>query len=126
MVEGKAKLFLNFESRNALEDCMILCRFYQQFIGWDGMKEIIKATTGMDLSQEDMETIAKRSTTTARRFNLREGLTRKDDTLPPRMFNDPIGPNKEFIVNRENLEIMLNEYYSLHGWDENGIPPEEK
>lgn len=122
MVEGKAKIFLNYESRNCLEDCLILCRFYQQFIGWEGMQQIIKTTTGMDLSIEELETLARGVTSQARLFNIREGMTRADDSLPPRFFTDGIGPDKDRVVNRDNLAIMLREYYELHGWDENGVP----
>ncbi len=124
-VEGKAKLFIDSENRNTFEDCLIICRFYMQFIGWEGMQTIVKATTGLDLTKEDMSALASRVTTLTRQFNIREGLTKKDDTLPPRMFNDPIGPEKNRVVNKENLDIMIKDYYSLHGWDEEGIPQSE-
>ncbi len=122
MVEGKAKLFIDYESRNALEDCLILCRFYQQFIGWEGMQQIIKLATGMDLTKEQLFDIGRSVTTLAKKFNMREGWTREDDSLPPRLFNDPIGPEKNLVVNPDNLAIMLREYYELHGWDEGGRP----
>ena len=122
MVEGKAKLFIEFESRNCLEDCLILCRFYQQFIGWEGMQQIIKATSGMDLSKDQLFDIGRSVTTLAKEFNMREGWTRQDDSLPPRLFNDPIGPEKNLVVNADNLAIMLKEYYELHDWDEEGRP----
>jgi len=122
MVEGKAKLFIDYESRNALEDCLILCRFYQQFIGWEGMQQIIKLATGMDLTKEQLFDIGCSVTTLAKKFNMREGWTREDDSLPPRLFNDPIGPEKNLVVNPDNLAIMLREYYELHGWDEGGRP----
>lgn len=125
MVEGKARIFLDFESRNCLEDCLILCRFYQQFIGWEGMQQIIKAATGMDLSMDELKTIGRRATTLAKKFNIREGWTRADDSLPPRLFNDPIGPDKNLVVNADNLAVMLREYYELHGWDEEGRPVNE-
>lgn len=124
MVEGKAKLLIECENKNTLEDCLIICRFYQQFIGWEGMQTIIKAITGMDLSQEELAAIAMRVTTMARLFNIREGLTKEDDTIPPRLFKEPIGPEKNLVVSKENLEVMLKEYYAIHGWDENGIPEE--
>lgn len=122
MVEGKAKLFLDYESRNALEDCLVLCRFYQQFIGWEGMQQILKAATGMDLTLEELSAYGRRATTLARKFNIREGLTKEDDKISPRLFTDPIGPENNLVVDAGNLEIMLKEYYELHGWDENGIP----
>ncbi len=116
--------FVMFESRNALEDSLVLCRFYQQFIGWSGMKTIIEATTGMACSHDDLQSMGRRLTTLAKHFNLREGWTRSDDNLPRRIFEEPIGPNEEFRITRDEFEAMLAEYYRLHGWNLEGIPPE--
>jgi aldehyde:ferredoxin oxidoreductase len=61
-------------------------------------------------------------------FNIREGMDREDDTLPLRMFEEeiPDGPSKGLTITREEFEIMLVEYYKLHGWDaEKGIPLKE-
>jgi aldehyde:ferredoxin oxidoreductase len=125
MVEGKAKIFIEYENRNCLEDCLIICRMYQQFIDWEGMQVIIKATMGIDLSLNGLKELASRVTTVARKFNIREGLSKADDNIPSRLFKDAIGPDKNHVVNPEHLAIMIQEYYDLHGWDENGIPLEE-
>ena len=122
MVEGKAKYFLEYENRNTLEDSLILCRFYYKFIGMEGMQKIIKATTGMDLSMDDLNAMASRITTLTRLFNIREGWTRADDSLPERLFKEAIGPEKDKVVHKEDMDIMISEYYNLHGWDESGIP----
>jgi aldehyde:ferredoxin oxidoreductase len=60
-----------------------------------------------------------------RLYNLREGFTRADDTLPPRLLNDAVkvGPSKGWV---SNLEPMLKEYYRVRGWDENGMPKPSK
>ena len=60
-----------------------------------------------------------------RLFNTKAGFSRKDDSLPPRILKEPLsdGPAKGETV---DLEKMLNEYYKLRGWDNNGIPTEEK
>ena len=117
--------FLHFESRNALEDCLILCRFYQKFIGWDGMARILAVTTGMQLDEREMKALAMGATTAVKRFNLREGWSRADDALPARLFEEPVGPEGEFVADREELEVMLREYYRLHGWDAQGVPSGE-
>jgi aldehyde:ferredoxin oxidoreductase len=61
-------------------------------------------------------------------INVREGITRKQDTLPERLFKDPVpeGPTKGKVVSVESFETMLNDYYSLRGWDSQGIPTKEK
>ena len=60
-----------------------------------------------------------------RLFNLKAGLTKKDDTLPERLLNMPVpeGPAKGMV---SRLPEMLPEYYQLRGWDENGIPTEQR
>jgi aldehyde:ferredoxin oxidoreductase len=58
-------------------------------------------------------------------FNNAAGLTRADDSLPPRITTEPLtkGASAGHIV---DLEPMLNEYYQLRGWDTQGRPTPEK
>ena len=56
-----------------------------------------------------------------RRFNIREGLTKKDDTLPSRFFDEPLGEEKK-VLRREDFNRMLADYYRLRGWSEQGVP----
>ncbi|MDX1709078.1 MAG: aldehyde ferredoxin oxidoreductase C-terminal domain-containing protein, partial [Desulfobacterales bacterium] len=60
-----------------------------------------------------------------RMFNLKAGLTAKDDTLPKRMLTEPMpeGPGKGQVV---QLNKMLPEYYRLRGWTAKGIPSARK
>jgi aldehyde:ferredoxin oxidoreductase len=66
--------------------------------------------------------VVRRVITLERRFNLREGFTRKDDTLPPRLLNEPLPDGMAEGKKVEGLDIMLSEYYAIRGWDENGVP----
>ncbi len=61
-------------------------------------------------------TIGERIVNIERLFNIRQGLTRKDDTLSERFLKEPIpsGPAKGRIL---DLEPMLDEYYKARGWD---------
>jgi aldehyde:ferredoxin oxidoreductase len=60
-----------------------------------------------------------------RLYNLREGFTKADDTLPARLLEEPVaeGPSEGFTV---KLAPMLEEYYAFRGWDQNGVPKAEK
>jgi len=60
-------------------------------------------------------------------FNLREGLTRKDDTLPYRTLHEPLpdGPAAGQCIGEENLNRMIDEYYAFRGWDSAGVPTEK-
>jgi aldehyde:ferredoxin oxidoreductase len=60
-----------------------------------------------------------------RLFNIREGLTRDMDTLPKRFFNEPLkeGPSRDRVV---ELDQMMEDYYMVRGWDEEGVPRDAK
>jgi aldehyde:ferredoxin oxidoreductase len=120
-VEGKAALFVDYEDRLNLFDGMILCRFFRDFYPWEGLGEVIRLTTGMDLGQEGLRAVARTIADQARRFNLREGLTPADDWLPARFFDEPL-PETGAVLRREELEKMREEYYALRGWDDQGRP----
>ena len=64
----------------------------------------------------------------ARLLNIREGLTRKDDTLPYRAMHEPIpeGVSKGSYVPQEELDLMLDAYYEARGWTNAGVPKVEK
>jgi aldehyde:ferredoxin oxidoreductase len=93
----------------------------------EGYSQYFQAATGKSLSVEDFRKIADRVETLIRMFNLREGFTRKDDTLPYRTLYEPLpdGPAKGQCIGEENLNRMLDEYYEARGWDLSGVPTEE-
>ena len=79
----------------------------------------------MNLSDEEFLLVGERVWNLEKVFNLQAGLSKKDDTLPPRLLNEPMkgGPHKGHVV---QLDEMLTEYYQLRGWDENGVPGQAK
>lgn len=56
-----------------------------------------------------------------RRFNLREGISMKDDTLPERFFDEPLGTDAK-TIRREDFQKLLQDYYALRGWSPEGVP----
>jgi len=124
-MEGKAKLFLEFEDRFNIHDSLILCRFYRDlYWDWKYLSTIIEVTTGLQLDEAALRKISSNIQNETRRFNLREGISPKDDTLPKRFFDEPLGDEK--AIRREDLEKMLRDYYTLRGWTSEGIPTEGK
>jgi aldehyde:ferredoxin oxidoreductase len=119
-VEGKAAIALDYEDRLTLHDALITCRFYRDIYVWDGLAKIIHGTMGMKLDHDGLQKIAANIRNLSQRFNLREGLSKKDDTLPKRFFSEPISGGK--VITREELETMLQDYYRLRNWDEAGVP----
>jgi len=74
-----------------------------------------------------MKVVGKRIWTLTRLFNLREGLSREDDSIPARVYLDPLpeGNPKGKVVSQQDFQTMLSEYYKLFGWDEQGRPTRE-
>jgi len=123
VIEGKAKLFIDFENRLTIFNTQILCVFYRDMLLWPELSQLIKALTGWDYDQKDLEQLANRIISLAREFNLREGAGSEQNSLPKRMFeqtlNNEDGKNK---ITPEELKYMVDDYYSLRGWNEQGIP----
>ncbi len=121
-MEGKAKLFLEFEDRFNIHDALILCRFYRDiYWNWEYLSKIVEVTSGLTLNEDQLRKISANIQNATRRFNLREGITSKDDTLPKRFFDEPLGKEGK-IIRREELQRMLQDYYALRGWSMEGIP----
>jgi aldehyde:ferredoxin oxidoreductase len=125
--EGKGKLHKWFEDVRAFQHALETCLFVSRDIeGSDALAEMYTAVTGIDMSESEVLTTGERITNLERAFNIREGLTRKDDSLPERFLKEPMpdGPSKGQVV---NLDLMLDEYYEERGWNkESGFPARQK
>jgi aldehyde:ferredoxin oxidoreductase len=86
---------------------------------------MISALTGMQYTGDSFIQAGERIWNLERLFNLKAGFTKKDDTLPERLLRMPVpeGPAKGML---SRVPEMLPEYYQLRGWDENGIPTEQR
>lgn len=120
---GKAKLTALFQDISAAADSMVLCRFLQFSCGIDTLTDMLKLVTGLDFTSNEVVRIGTRIYTLERWFNQKNGFSRKDDTLPRRFLEEPFteGASRNRVV---KLDEMLNEYYNLRGWDQNGNPTE--
>jgi aldehyde:ferredoxin oxidoreductase len=112
----------------AMDDSLTQCRFASER-GYGGMinenyVKMINSVTGWNLSLGDVEKVGERIYNLERAFNCREGIRRKDDSIPFRALNQPIphGPSKGMYTPPAEFEAMLKEYYQLRGWDGNGLP----
>ncbi len=80
----------------------------------------LSLATGMKITYGKFFQLGARGYTMEKLFNLREGITQKDDTLPKRFTEEQLIPGKKNSVVR--LDRMLPAYYRLRGWDKNGVP----
>jgi aldehyde:ferredoxin oxidoreductase len=117
---GKAERAVQLAEDAGMYDCAGLCSF--NFVPIPLVHELVNAAVGTDYTEEGLREVIRRVITLERRFNLREGFTRKDDTLPPRLLNEPLPDGMAEGKKVEGLDIMLSEYYAIRGWDENGVP----
>ncbi len=112
--------FIDFEDRCTLFDTLIICRFYRDFYLWDELSKIIELTTGIEYGKKELSRIASEVVNNTRRFNLREGLTAKDDRLPRRLVKEALEDGKK--IEEEEVEELVRGYYRLRGWSEDGVP----
>ena len=131
--KGKGKLTKwNQDVRCACCDCATLCVFIFDMalarIARSSIADLVSAATGIPFTAEEIQQVGERVNNIARLFNIREGFGRKDDTLPRRLMVEPIqeGASAGQLIGQEDLNEMLDEYYSARDWDENGIPKEAK
>ena len=110
-IDGKAALMIDYEDRAALFDSLILCRFYRDFISWDELTAIIRATTGMDLAKNELEILANSITQRSRQYNTRQGLDSSTDTLPKRFLTEQTEEGAG--LTRDELETMVKEYNAI-------------
>jgi len=127
--EGKAEMVRELQLVYSTFDCLGACAFGAFGIRPEDYAEAVSAITGWSFSVAELRTAAERAWNLSRLFNSREGFSRKEDTLPARLFEEAStkGTSKGQIVDREAFNNMLDGYYGLVGWDKNtGIPKENK
>ena len=123
--KGKALACRSSQDFVAMVDSTGLCLFttgvweYEQFAG------MIDASCDGNWDEEKLRRTGERIWNLERLFNLRAGLTRADDSLPPRMLNDPL-PSGFAKGGVNQLDQLLPEYYQLRGWTPEGVPSEKK
>lgn len=120
VTKGKAELLIDFEDRLALMDAFILCRFFRDIYPWDRLSRIIEITTGLKADKAALQKIASEISALTRCFNIREGLRPEDDHLPKRFYKEILKTGH--VVKESDLAAMLKDYYTLRGWNENGVP----
>lgn len=124
--EGKAQLVIDKQNEKAVVDSVGLCFFSFFAITLKEIRRMIVAATGLKFSTtQDLEKVGERVYNLTRLYNVREGLTGRDDALPERLLKEAL-PNGAARGQVAKLGSMLPDYYSLRGWDASGVPKEEK
>ena len=125
-IEFKAELVKSQQDLFTILNSSVICLFTIFPLSFRQIVQSLHAVTGIESfsSHEEVLKIGERTNNLVRLFNLREGLTRAEDTLPKRVLKESLkeGPARGRVV---DLESMLSEYYFVRGWDEEGVPKQE-
>jgi aldehyde:ferredoxin oxidoreductase len=128
---GKAWMVLWQELCYMGVDCLGICKYHTVFLGatlpnFEDWTKVLYYNTGLEMSPTDIWEVAERCYNIERLFNLREGMTRDDDWLVDRYFDEPCRRGAPDVIgakiDRRKFKKMIDEYYEHHGWDENGVP----
>jgi aldehyde:ferredoxin oxidoreductase len=122
--EGKAGLVKAFQDATGVVDSTGLCLFTTFAWGMNDIQPQVQAACGDEFTLEALATLGERVWNLERSYNLRAGLTAKDDTLPKRLTTEAAktGPAKGMV---NQLDKMLPEYYEARGWNKEGVPTKE-
>jgi aldehyde:ferredoxin oxidoreductase len=128
--DGKAKIVKWCQDYGMIAEIVGVCKFYQfisPVITPHEYAVMLSSATGWNTSVEELFKISERVFNLQRCFNVREGIRRKDDLVPRRLCEVPaFGPfSKIPETATKNYEAMLDEYYDVRGWTNDGIPTRE-
>ena len=101
----------------AILDSLVLSKFVRRALDdpYPQAAEAYRLATGHDIGADDLRAAGERINLIRKAFNVREGWSRGDDTLPQRIFEGG-------MISEADLVEMVSAYYEVRGWDENGLP----
>ncbi len=128
--EQRGRITMEGEDFSAVLDSLIWCKFLRKAFTdfYAESAAIYQRVTGWPMTPEELRKAGERINNLKKLFNIREGWTRADDTLPPRVLSEtlPSGVARGVGLAREELDMMVAAYYRARGWTEDGLVPEEK
>jgi aldehyde:ferredoxin oxidoreductase len=130
-VEDPKQVKVLVDQENALTffDLAGCCKFMGLLLKAEEWVDLVANATGWDFDVNDFRKTGERVYNLVRAYNVREGQTRAHDILPDRLHDEPLpeGPGKGMVLARDKLNMYLDTYYDLRGWDKTtGKPTREK
>jgi aldehyde:ferredoxin oxidoreductase len=130
----KASPLIYYQHKSLMCDLFQVCKFLlglgtgTKDFSFDDLYDLYHLACGVETDEQKMLKVAERVHNVERAYSCREGLDRKDDRLIGKWADEPVpnGPHKGEKLDPDKWEGMLDEYYDLRGWDQNGIPTKEK
>ncbi len=130
--KGQAEIVAKLQDYTAQLDSLGVCKFLtgstrsRQIVQPSHFVEWLNYVTGWDMSLKEFLKTGERAFNLKRLFNVKRGISRKDDMLPARIMTHKKGGHSEAAEHVPALGILLGDYYSYRGWNEDGIPTREK
>jgi len=125
-LEGKAQYNIDGQHYSSMKYTGIWCDFWA--LDFDQMSQLMKHVWKREVSEEELTAVGERVWNLGRLFNLREGV--EPDDLPVKLYAEQHahtdGASAGKAIGEEAFRAASQEYYRLRGWDENGVPSEEK
>jgi len=122
----EATILMDMENALTSLDALGGCKFMGALLKAEDLVDLIRSGTGWtDFSVDDFRKCGERIYNLGRVYCNREGIRRKDDTLPDRLMKEPLpeGPAEGMVLDTETLEMLKDAYYNYRGWDlATGIP----
>ena len=126
--EQRGQITAEGEDFSAVLDSLIWCKFLRKAFHdlYAESAAIYERVTGWPTTSDELKRAGERINKLKKLFNIREGWTRADDTLPPRVLDEalPTGVAQGIGLDRAELDMMIESYYRARGWTEDGMIPE--
>ena len=128
-LEKKAELVIYHQTIRPLFDMLGVCRLPWIELGLNEQHYSVffSAVTGVDFTLEDLLARSRDIYDLTRLINVKLGISRKDDQAPERWFKDPVqtGAQAGKVLKEEEFKEILDIYYRLRNWDDEGKPLHE-
>jgi aldehyde:ferredoxin oxidoreductase len=125
--DEKVDIVIYHQKLRPLFDMLGVCRLPWIELGLSERhyEHFYKYVTGKEVSLEQLLELSNDVYDLTRLINVRLGMSRKDDTLPYKVWANPplTGPNAGKVIDRKDFQKLLSLYYQKRGWDEDGMPP---
>ncbi|MHB1415802.1 MAG: aldehyde ferredoxin oxidoreductase family protein [Chloroflexota bacterium] len=129
-IEGKAAKVIELQHVRPLFDALAACRLPWVEMGMDlkYYADLYPAVTGKQTSWDDLLRTSERIYNLTRAYAAREfaDFGRGYDYPPQRFMSEPVpdGATEGSLIDRHNVDLLLDDYYAQRGWDQRGLPTE--
>ena len=122
--DGRARMTVVMQNLMSVYNALGICKFLLRgSVGPNRLSYWLNLATGWDTTPDGLMKTGERIFTLKRAYNVRLGIRRKDDALPQRLLNRKEGGEAGSLP---DLSALLEKYYVLRGWTEDGVPSRKR